>query len=155
MSPQRLSVDEVLARVKDRLGVEISRKVIYNELQRGKGRPGRVTADLPAPVDSEAGARAPLLFEESKIEAWLRDHPQLRLAQASADLGEAMEGMPAALTPGEEERAWFAAVDQAKRAGLSFARIAEVITFASGSAISRQSVHERWTRMSKARIKEI
>lgn len=150
MTPQ-LSLDEVLELIKDRLGIEVPRKAIYNELQRGKGRPGRVTADLPAPVDGAAGSRAPLAFEESKIEAWLRHHPQLLLAQAADDLHESVVSMPAALTPGEEERAWFAAVDKARESGLSFARIAELISSTSGAPISRQSVHERWTRLSKAR----
>lgn len=139
-----LTVEQLRALIRDRLDVIVPRDAIYLELHRaGTGRGARVTAGMPPPVDKVARE---LRFDHGQVEQWLVDHPQLRARRAEAALAEAIAATRA-MTPGEEERAWFAAVQEARANGLPLARIAEIISESLDRQVSRQAVHARLGRL--------
>ena len=87
----------------------------------------RLTADMPAPLTPRS---SPALFDRLEIERWLTHHPRLKERQAYAELVRSLA----------TETARRSAVRQARTRGLSWRRITDALTDATGTAHSHQGV---------------
>lgn len=100
----------------------------------GRGTPrGRLTAGLPAPVDT-TGAGGRRLFSAATVDAWLAGHPRRRITDLQHQL--------AAASPAQRPQA----VAAARCAGLSWAQVAEALAAADGRTYSRQWAQQRYGR---------
>ena len=87
----------------------------------------RLTAGMPAPL---APRSSPALFDRLEIERWLRHHPRLKERQAYAELVRQVA------TEAGRRRA----IREARTRGLSWRRITDALTDATGTAHSHQGV---------------
>lgn len=87
----------------------------------------RLTAGMPAPLTPRS---SPALFDRLEIERWLRHHPRIKERQAYA----ALVGQVAT----EADRRL--AIRRARSQGLSWRRIADALTEATGTRHSHQGV---------------
>lgn len=120
MSGPTYRYPDVAARIEAVLGVRPSLTTLRAaaaEQTRTGLRPGheRITAGLPRPLPTPPGVAAE--FDQAAIEEWLADHPRLRRARAAA-------AAAAAIAAGDVETA---VVAQARAAGVSWARIVEIL----------------------------
>lgn len=135
------SVTQVADRIESVLGQRPTDNAIL--LGAGRQRPARggsrsLVAEIPASLHHD-GPRA---WRAEDIEAWLAEHPILRLQNARQRFQDAYRA-------GLESNVWLEhaqAVWTAQDAGMSWAQIAEAIGEVTGRPIARQSVAKRYNR---------
>lgn len=96
-------------------------------------RHDRVTAGMPRPL-SEVSPERQARFDADQIERWLANHPRLRKQRAEH---AALQG----LTSGARE---VDVVRTARAAGLTWARIASILTDHDGHSRTRQGLMKRY-----------
>jgi hypothetical protein len=103
------------------------------------GAATRVTAGMPTPLP-KTGRTQPAAFDVEQIEAWLKHHP--RRARTAAE-----DELATALASGADRRS---AVEAARRNGLSWRRITEVLNRQDGTGRTVSGVHKAYRHLDPA-----
>lgn len=136
MSDQLLTYDQVAARIERVLGVRPAVSTLRKEhstnartSHRNLSK-ARIATGLPAPIAESPGM--PSLFSAQAIDKWLADHPQT----AAKSIRRALMA--------STSRTRARAIERAREAGMSWEMIAEALTEADGSPITRQALYKRY-----------
>lgn len=130
-----LTTEELLDRIERSFGKRPTSNAVHLAASRarggseGSGASWRSSLTSGLPVPREVDDR--LLFDEAQVEEWIRAHP----ARAGQRLEEE-------LRPDETAAERAGAVSRAREAGLSWARIADVIARVDGRPVSRELVRQ-------------
>lgn len=141
---RRYTYEQVAQRIEDVLGERPSLSTLRAAAAESsrttvtKSRP-RLTASMPTPIGAPKQTR-PTQFDQNEIEVWLRSHPRLR-EQA------AYEELASAVSPTIGPTALAESVRRARRASLSWRRIAQAMTESTGRRHSHQAVYKRFRHL--------
>lgn len=131
-APRWYSYADIQRRIRDVLDIEVTTSTLRAAPTRQGQARTRVTEGMPTPLPQEERPLfAPVRFAVDDVEDWLTRHPLRR----QRDALEAIEG-----STGDRR----SLVDQARAAGVSWARIAAAISTAEGRTYSAQAAHKRY-----------
>lgn len=140
MAEQLYSKEDVADRIEAVLGQRPNDNVLWLT-RRHQGRPVRLgSKSLVAGMPTWQMHDGVRVWVAEEVEAWLANHPILRLQAARAQFAKTY-------THGLETNSWARqaqAVRAAQDEGLSWAQLAEVIGEVTGEPISRQAVAARY-----------
>ncbi len=130
-APRWYSYDDVRRRIHQVLGVEVATSTLRAARAREGRARTRITGGMPTPLPENAPLFVPVRFEAAAVEDWLATHPLRRQQDALL----AIQSCTGDRRP---------AVDQARAAGVSWARIAAAIAEAESRPYSAQAAHKRY-----------
>lgn len=130
--------------ISQRLGVDVSLVTLRTASTRHSDRPNHrasITTGMPRPIGYQGKQR---IFDADAIDEWLERHPRIAYEEAVKDLAAA-----AATVPQHQPRDYAAlapAVRHARDRDLSWAKIADTLTEATGTRWRPQVLHRYFTR---------